>query len=656
MILHGHSQHLSIAPFGALELPDFVVLIGPNGSGKSQLLEAIKNGGVTVEQDGQQGKSDDYLLMRPYEPFQGDVWQRIQHQDPQPPLSRPKFDQLKSEALAEQFSRLQHFLRAHHSIDLPAGWNNWHEGQSQFPQLDSYKNSQLQEIFAMVQVRLTQPKLTRFGSENEAFYQAMRHVAEISDKHPALIEYEDYFDYRNAYSVPAFQVNLARAIYTYEARRLTNDVARLRHAEEGKGEALTPEQFQTRFGLNPADELTTLMRAFGMRYEAIKPEPDLLSAASIMLRLRRDVDGIEINISGLSSGELVIFRFLAAMLLTDPRHQRVTYPSLLLLDEVDCALHPAMAKQWLEAVQTELVAKRHIRCIVATHSPTTVAVSPDGAIMEMRAGTSAPQPIEKQAAVNRLTAGIPTLAINFSGQRQVFTESDEDARLYTSLLLKVGSSLSLTRSLAFSSSGIKKRQQTHDLVGNSACSDMNTGCASVHKIVGFLTKAKVQSVRGVIDWDLQSVPAGDIHVVGFGTHYSIENLLYDPLLLAGLAIDQGMFKEPGHNLVRFGEYGSSELQRLADIISYDVLGFERDGSKAVSEYLGGLRLSVPEAMQRMKGHLLEENIVLPQMPWCKAQNIERKGLMQVIVDKVIDNYPKFCPVAFADLFRALAAD
>jgi predicted ATPase len=60
-------------------------------------------------------------------------------------------------------------------------------------------------------------------------------------------------------------------------------------------------------------------------------------------------------------------------------------PRALLLDEIDASLHPSMIRTLLNAVQTAFVDKGS-KVIVATHSPTTVALTPASSLYFVEAG------------------------------------------------------------------------------------------------------------------------------------------------------------------------------------------------------------------------------------------------------------------------------
>lgn len=83
---------------------------------------------------------------------------------------------------------------------------------------------------------------------------------------------------------------------------------------------------------------------------------------------------------------------------------------MILLDEVDASLHPSMIKNFLNVIQ-EVFLERGISVLVATHSPTTVALSPEDSIYLMN--PSGPKRVTKTSAaeaINILSEGFATLS------------------------------------------------------------------------------------------------------------------------------------------------------------------------------------------------------------------------------------------------------
>jgi hypothetical protein len=71
-----------------------------------------------------------------------------------------------------------------------------------------------------------------------------------------------------------------------------------------------------------------------------------------------------------------------------------------------------------------------VNVIATTHSPSTLACAPEESIYATSAERAGLQKMTKGRALNLLTAGVPTLAVSFSGRRQVFVESEIDSSIY----------------------------------------------------------------------------------------------------------------------------------------------------------------------------------------------------------------------------------
>lgn len=77
----------------------------------------------------------------------------------------------------------------------------------------------------------------------------------------------------------------------------------------------------------------------------------------------------------------------------------------------DAHLHPSMTVQFLDVISEVLVRKHGVRVIMTTHSPSTVALAPEGAIFQMERGGAEILPVADRAAIiSILTAGLVTVS------------------------------------------------------------------------------------------------------------------------------------------------------------------------------------------------------------------------------------------------------
>ena len=121
---------------------------------------------------------------------------------------------------------------------------------------------------------------------------------------------------------------------------------------------------------------------------------------------REGVKGIAF--SELSSGERTLMAL--SMLIFKAQLNNIP-PQVLLLDEIDASLHPSMIERMIHVIQTLFIEKYGMKVILATHSPTTVALSPEKSIFVIsnENGQTAIQGQDKQEALNTLSDGFITL-------------------------------------------------------------------------------------------------------------------------------------------------------------------------------------------------------------------------------------------------------
>lgn len=85
------------------------------------------------------------------------------------------------------------------------------------------------------------------------------------------------------------------------------------------------------------------------------------------------------------------------------------FQNLLLLDEVDASLHPAMMQNMLDVIE-RIFRQQGVKVILITHSPTTIALAPENSIYVMnRSGSNRIEKKSKQEALSVLTQGFATI-------------------------------------------------------------------------------------------------------------------------------------------------------------------------------------------------------------------------------------------------------
>ena len=675
MIVENLVLYKSILPFRRIELADFTVLVGLNGAGKSQFLDGLSTGAIRSDVlsslDPPEGMENTLPSVFPDDSrialltSQGGVPESLTKAatsryvsanqgglNPQPP-QMVIFKYERSVRL-QPFAQLLQSLCPRPLAEIPGLSDPWSLDPSEFHRILKEAGfdaslTQIGEIYYGASLALTeaefQPGRVRMNTALASFFLGISEVSRRTGK-PAYQVTETDVSEVGAYG--AFQIftpPVAQIFSSYRDRRADNDLAKQESDRGGQTYHLSEVEFLAEFGPPPWDEITKILQAMGLPYRAKAPSyrPDV----PVSFRLERTEGGTEIGFNDLSSGQRVLARFALSIFSYDPLRTRLTIPKLLLLDEMDNSLHPAMVANWMAMVENELVKERGVKCILTTHSPTTVALAPQGSLYEMVEGKPGPQKIDKQAAINRLTTGIPTLSIDFSGRRQVFVEADTDARSYQALHDFMKTPLQLPRNLSFISAGFKDKDKL----------DRGTGCAAVRRLTETLASRGSTSVFGIVDWDNKNNPESRTRVVGHSTYYALDNILLDPLLIGALLLSHKQ-SIPGidHTFVSIGSLDLNGLAAIVEAVTRIMVfpdGIDITPVKSI--YQDGIELYVPKVFQAMRGHDLEDVVAASNG---RLRGFHKRGageLTFAIVDDVIRQHPQLCPKALSDLFIDLAS-
>jgi ABC-type Mn2+/Zn2+ transport system ATPase subunit len=285
----------------------------------------------------------------------------------------------------------------------------------------------------------------------------------------------------------------------------------------------TLDAANTELGPAPWDVVNETLGTAGFPYNVLSPlGTDLYQPYNLVFH---DVTTKEPRNPGdLSSGEKVILQ-LVLWLYNSENHSR--FPRLMILDEPDAHLHPSMAYQFINVINDVLVAKHKVRVIMSTHSPSTVALAPEGSLFEMSKSDPRIRPsVSKSHAIGLLTAGLVTVS---EATRFVLVEDIDDVNFYScvhGILTDFGpskdpQSLEPTPSIVFLPAS---RGENIEKI---------SGGKSVVKawVEKFDLPPLSELVRGIIDLDFGNDASDRLFVVG---RHSIENYLIDPILIFAL--------------------------------------------------------------------------------------------------------------------------
>lgn len=162
-------------------------------------------------------------------------------------------------------------------------------------------------------------------------------------------------------------------------------------------------------------------------------------------------EGETVDYNSLSSGEQAIVQFVVWSYGQDFRGNRL---NTMVLDEPDAHLHPSMCKMMVE-IFSEMSSKKEvggggIRIIITTHSPSTVAFTPEGSLFVMQREADNKRvirPTTSEDAVEILSDGIFTFSRAMSQftllssspkQNLVFVEGKTDVRHFKKAIQILG--------------------------------------------------------------------------------------------------------------------------------------------------------------------------------------------------------------------------
>lgn len=203
----------------------------------------------------------------------------------------------------------------------------------------------------------------------------------------------------------------------------------------------------------PFQTINRLFRQYGFDYfDMLNPFPhDGKLNGEIRFKGK---GGEEVNYNSLSSGEQAIVQFVIWSYGQDFRGNRL---NTMVLDEPDAHLHPSMCKMMVE-IFSEMSAKKDfggggIRIIITTHSPSTVAFTPEGSLFVMQREADNKRviiPTTTENAVEILSDGIFTFSRAMSNftllssspkQNLVFVEGKTDVKHFTRAMQVLGYNL-----------------------------------------------------------------------------------------------------------------------------------------------------------------------------------------------------------------------
>ncbi len=464
----------------------------------------------------------------------------------------------------------------------------------------------------------------------ESLFRLCNSISQYLNKPPSELTHDEikvHFE-DHVHSVLGSQ-NISSICNQYIQRKKLNKYNRYcAEQEEEDVPYLSEESFLKRFGGEPWKIINKIIEST-FDYKFKFSEPDIKSQSySYNATLIQQDNGLPVAVNALSSGEKTLL-WLALTLFNSQYydHTAVKAPKLLLLDEPDAFLHPQMVVK-MYRVLAEFSESFKSRILITTHSPTTVALSPENSTYIVSENSISP--VTKDEGVAELLDGVTQISINPENRRQVFVESQYDADVYQSIytkLLHSSNCLDPKVSLNFVSSGPKMPEQQlkdkvkqilkiadEDLLNEFIKSINGVGnCVQVVGQVEALELGDNKTVRGIIDWDLKNKPSKQVSVLASGFSYSIENITLDPICIL-LLLHTNKPDSFTMSLICGVELHWSDwlndiglLQESVNRFIFKVLGEENNKEVELS-YVSGRTLLTDSRYLTMKGHTLEKLI------------------------------------------------
>lgn len=352
-------------------------------------------------------------------------------------------------------------------------------------------------------------------------------------------------------------------------------------------------------GPPPWEVVNDALKVAGFPYEIISPtETDLIDVYT--LRVRDLGTNVVINAMDLSSGEKVILQVVLWLFIAG---KDGLLPKLLLLDEPDAHLHPSMTTQFLDTLVEVLVKRHGIRVIMTTHSPSTVALAPEGSIFRLDRGGSSVQPASRTEMISVLTSGLITVART---SKFCFVEDVDDVDFYETVygvLTDYGPSkdpraLNPGIPIAFVPVSVGK-----------GVNKQSGGKTVVDKWVAKLDAEPLsRTFLGIVDRDASNAAGPRIFVL---ERYSFENYLLDPLNIFALMLENGTMPTVPDLAITPGEehrlrtLSAQALQAVFDTICQIAEATEpslNGGGSATIQYTNGVRVQSPTWVIDHRGH------------------------------------------------------
>lgn len=618
-----NKEYKCIAPFKATDLPGFIVLTGENGTGKTQLLEYIY-AASSFNEDGISSIDPEQLI-------NSDLFMTNMIEQIVSPEDGTVSVVFPAEILING-SRARNVV--YRGVDTPNvdvgnGYNleNVYLEGERLAQKHLFVHNHQQDIKDVSKLTSTFNRVLQVVKPSGFQAREMK-IPEITlrdidiinriEKEFPLAFAKDPFYYISLQNPPQSQVfsaNIRFMFYQYWAREKAG---------------LHPL-------VKPWVEINDVGRELGFRYEIVEPR---LDDQRFEVKLRDKIRGVFVSPNALSSGEKVLFSLLIALFSARSMSFK---PEVILFDEPDAYLHPSLTATMLHVLHDVFVQRFGMQIILTTHSPSTVALSPEQSVFTMDSG--AMKKTSKKDAILSLTCGLNTLAIYYENNKQVFVEAKNDAMALSNVFHIAQQQKEWLKTNDIQLHFINVGEESGD-----------GGCSEVKNIVSDLCKAGNQTVYGLIDWDKKNAPKDRIFVLGRGNRYALDNYLMDPISVSLLFLEESVEKQKigfaaDDAIVSFGSKTVNEIQSIIDSIVTQLSSsippeLRSDSTSIEYSTMDGRLFRLPKWFLIVRGHDLVDyyKCAFPFLNKYKSE----ASLYRKVLDVSYANYPGIIPKDIVD--------
>lgn len=586
-------ENRSIRSFPTIDIAsDFVVITGINGAGKSHLLEAILKGAVQI-----QGISPNAPHIRMFH-HSNMVPNNAVPADPAKLWSeRGVLWSEMSSFVDVQRNNIRTQLMQH---GVPSEQLEYIDGVLNWSQEDLAKHinnpAQAPQVYQKLTNLLSQ-------SDNQVWQQwqangnrgSLAEAMRASTGHAISITQENFEKHipLDWSPIDVFQQNFASLFATYYRLREENKINKFYATQEQENrEWIEDNVFIDNFGPPPWETINDILSVARLPIRVNKPSGPY--DQPFVLRLRHTELECDIQYANLSSGEKIIMSLANCLYYAQSGNPSLTFPKVLLLDEPDAPLHPTMAKSFMDVIQDVLVRDRGVKVIMTTHSPSTVAFAPEGAVFTLNRSPRQLCLSTQEKAISVLTNGFATV---MPSTKFVIVEAAFDQHTYQTLYDSISDSLNGQHPpLLF----IRASDST-DRTGG--------GSSQVSNWAEKLSDSGLSFFRGVLDRDVGNTPTDVVLVLN---RYSIENYLLDPIAIYACLMERnlhdGVFDSveiTNCNIHLLAKLSGGVLQEIACAVFKEIESYRPE--LATSEefevkYRNGIKITAPTWLRDTRGH------------------------------------------------------